>query len=596
MRKINPSMVISGLLFFVVAVLIIIYQFSISTVNSRYDTLLENEVSVTFLANKAFMELAACRAIEHKYLSRGQMIDQLDEVQQAELYQFEKHFLTMLNYSNAIYNIGSRLGDKKITELADNMVEQMNTYHQKFFSVLDIVYKGIDENFGALGQVKESANKIENEAQSGGHYELRIQLLRLRQIENDYLVHRDSASADKVLMGIDDLGKNFEESEEVDNITKMLVRVLVKRYRENFQKLSAANQNLKNATLELEETASEIQPIITDVVNTLQEEVEQSRKETSDNAQGMMIIALVTGLICLGTVLLVLFVLLVKIIKPITRMSQDIGRVSLTISSTANQVEEAGGRNEIKAGELTDIYQVITNNLEKLSERTDENSKEAQKAGDLAGGTQRSARKGGESINKMQDVMRTIQDSSNETAKIIKTIDEIAFQTNLLALNAAVEAARAGEAGKGFAVVASEVRDLAGRSAAAARETAALIDKAIQNAANGVSVSHEVTTVLEEMLEHANQMTAIIENVSQASDQQKSGIYEIVNQLKEFGHFSVELSSDAEEFAQTGGLLTDNAEELNDAVSKLLLIIGKEREEGFRRAALEERETAALEN
>jgi methyl-accepting chemotaxis protein len=93
----------------------------------------------------------------------------------------------------------------------------------------------------------------------------------------------------------------------------------------------------------------------------------------------------------------------------------------------------------------------------------------------------------------MSQAIDDIQKSSDETAKIIKVIDEIAFQTNLLALNAAVEAARAGEAGKGFAVVAEEVRNLAMRSADAAKNTADMIEESVKNSRNGVEISSEVS-------------------------------------------------------------------------------------------------------
>src|SRR5437762_14110973 len=102
-------------------------------------------------------------------------------------------------------------------------------------------------------------------------------------------------------------------------------------------------------------------------------------------------------------------------------------------------------------------------------------------------------------MERLSDSIEKIKASADSTAKIVKTIDEIAFQTNLLALNAAVEAARAGEAGKGFAVVAEEVRNLAMRSAEAAKNTAALIEQAVKNSQNGVVIVGDVGKVLGEI-------------------------------------------------------------------------------------------------
>ena len=120
---------------------------------------------------------------------------------------------------------------------------------------------------------------------------------------------------------------------------------------------------------------------------------------------------------------------------------------------------------------------------------TKQNAQNAEQANTLSSQARQSAQHGAEAVKRMSAAIDDIQKSSNETSKIIKVIDEIAFQTNLLALNAAVEAARAGEAGKGFAVVAEEVRNLAMRSAEAAKNTSGLIEKSVQHAQNGVKIS-----------------------------------------------------------------------------------------------------------
>ena len=116
---------------------------------------------------------------------------------------------------------------------------------------------------------------------------------------------------------------------------------------------------------------------------------------------------------------------------------------------------------------------------------TKQNADNSGQASNLAKEASDSATRGNNAMERMDNAINKIKNSADQTAKIIKTIDEIAFQTNLLALNAAVEAARAGEAGKGFAVVAEEVRNLAQRSAEAARNTTSLIGESVQNANEG---------------------------------------------------------------------------------------------------------------
>ena len=152
------------------------------------------------------------------------------------------------------------------------------------------------------------------------------------------------------------------------------------------------------------------------------------------------------------------------------------------------------------------------------------NAENARQADALMGDAARVVETANSSMGNLTTSMQEVSSASQETAKIIKTIDEIAFQTNLLALNAAVEAARAGEAGKGFAVVAEEVRNLAQRSADAAKNTADLIEGSQQNADNGVSVSGEVEGILNEIVEGVGKVTELIGQVAAASDQQSQGI------------------------------------------------------------------------
>jgi methyl-accepting chemotaxis protein len=593
MFRTNRSTKISVVLFLIVLALIIAYQVSLVNIDARYGNLLDKEVEVSFLANKAYMELEACRAIEHRYLGRGEKIDQLDEQQQVELDSFRSHYLTMLYYTNTIYNMGALAGDEMIITLANEMADHMKAYHDKFFSVIDTVHKGIDENFGSLGQVRESANKIEAEAQSGGHKDLQIMILKLRQNERDYLLYRSETYAERVLQAITSFGEAFENDENVDSISKMLTRVLVKRYIENFELLRAADLRLEQGFAELEETAAQIEPVIANVVNTLQEAVRKEKESTQNQAGGMMLVALVIGVACLLTVLYVLYYLTSKIMKPIDQISGDINRVALVMASTSNQVETGGVKNKDKARELNATVEDIVRDLENLSSMTHQNSDHAQMAGSLAKETRASAHEGRAAIERMQAAMGRIKDSSIETATILKTIDEIAFQTNLLALNAAVEAARAGEAGKGFAVVAEEVRNLAARSAKAAKDTAVLIDESIHNAEDGVKVSEDVSNVLEAMLQQARNLTGLVENVSKASDDQSSNIDHINEFIKSLGDISRNISTEAEEFVQTSGVMADNAEELNHFVAVLLEMVGNKKNGTFELS--EQEDTALLE-
>jgi methyl-accepting chemotaxis protein len=171
----------------------------------------------------------------------------------------------------------------------------------------------------------------------------------------------------------------------------------------------------------------------------------------------------------------------------------------------------------------------------------------------------------------MQNAISRIKTSSDETAKIVKTIDEIAFQTNLLALNAAVEAARAGDAGKGFAVVAEEVRNLAQRSATAARNTSALIEESVKNAQGGVSISQEVAEIFRVIVEGSLKVTEVIAEIATASNEQSKGIDQLNVAVSQVNTVTQQNASNSEQSAGAAESLRSQAEDLTKMISTFTL-------------------------
>ncbi len=186
------------------------------------------------------------------------------------------------------------------------------------------------------------------------------------------------------------------------------------------------------------------------------------------------------------------------------------------------------------------------------------------------------ANRGRAAMNRMSDAINKIKASSDETTNIIKTIDEIAFQTNLLALNAAVEAARAGDAGRGFAVVAEEVRNLAQRSATAARSTAQLIEGSQQQAVEGVAAAQEVGDLLDQISKIAERVAQLISEVAAASNEQSQGIAQINTAMEQMNQVTQGSAANAEESAAASEELSGQARELNSVVERLQAIVGGE--------------------
>jgi methyl-accepting chemotaxis protein len=174
----------------------------------------------------------------------------------------------------------------------------------------------------------------------------------------------------------------------------------------------------------------------------------------------------------------------------------------------------------------------------------------------------------------MSASMDAIKASSDDVAKIIKTIDEIAFQTNILALNAAVEAARAGEAGMGFAVVAEEVRNLAQRSAQAAKETAAKIEGAISRTGQGVEISRKVAEALNEIVTKARQVDELAAEVASASNEQTQGISQLNTAVSQMDKVTQSNAASAEESAAAAEQLNAQAYSMKESVGRLLDLVG----------------------
>lgn len=176
-------------------------------------------------------------------------------------------------------------------------------------------------------------------------------------------------------------------------------------------------------------------------------------------------------------------------------------------------------------------------------------AKKTKDANQLANETSGAAKSGADCMGQMRGAMEEIRASSQEVSEIIKVIDDIAFQTNLLALNAAVEAARAGEAGKGFAVVAEEVRNLAQRSAEAARNTAEMIGESIRRAENGTQLTAKVDETFIEIVEGTKQVNEILNEISNGSFQQAQGVEQISSSVGSVDQNVQRTAAQAEELA-----------------------------------------------
>jgi methyl-accepting chemotaxis protein len=224
---------------------------------------------------------------------------------------------------------------------------------------------------------------------------------------------------------------------------------------------------------------------------------------------------------------------------------------------------DLSSRTEQQAGALEET----ASSMEELTATVKQNAENARRANALAADASTIAAQGGEVVARVVETMRFIDASSKKIVDIIGVIDGIAFQTNILALNAAVEAARAGEQGRGFAVVASEVRNLAHRSATAAREIKDLIGDSVEKVDTGSQLVGEAGATMERVVHSVRQVNHIMAEISAASGEQERGIEQINQAIGEMDMVTQQNASLVEEAAAAAQSLRDQSDGLVDTVS-----------------------------
>jgi methyl-accepting chemotaxis protein len=245
----------------------------------------------------------------------------------------------------------------------------------------------------------------------------------------------------------------------------------------------------------------------------------------------------------------------------------DVRHGSDAVSTAAQQIARGNDDLSQRTQEQASSLEETASSMEEMTSTVKQNAENASHADQLARGAREQAERGGEVVAQAVTAMREINDSSRKISDIVSLIDEIAFQTNLLALNAAVEAARAGEQGRGFAVVATEVRNLAQRSAGAAKEIKQLINESANKVRTGTDLVDQTGKALTDIVDSVKKVTDIVAEIAAASQEQSAGIDQVNNAVSQMDEMTQQNAALVEEASAAARAMHEQADELSQQVA-----------------------------
>jgi methyl-accepting chemotaxis protein len=252
-------------------------------------------------------------------------------------------------------------------------------------------------------------------------------------------------------------------------------------------------------------------------------------------------------------------------------MVEDIRTAADSIDEHAREVHQGNDVLRSRTEEQASSLEETSASMEQMTQTVDSNANNSREVASLAEQAQTVATTGHQVVSQAVDAMTSISEASQEVNNIIGVIDEIAFQTNLLALNAAVEAARAGEMGRGFAVVATEVRNLAQRSAAAAKEIKSLIGSNMERVDSGTRLVNDSGANLQQIVDAVGKVSSIISEIAKASTEQADGIRMINRTVAQMDKITQETAGSADRTANASDELLRSASSLRNMVSHFIV-------------------------